>query len=104
MTEPLEKSTIISLIKKHSNKIASFGIKKLGLFGSFVREEQTVDSDIDFLVEFEPDKETFKNFMNFIFFLEDVFGRKVEVVTPDSISPYLAPYILKEVEYVSYLH
>ena len=77
------------------------GVKRLGLFGSFVRGEQKNASDIDFIVEFETDKKTFDNFMTLSFFLEVLFQRRVELVTAESLSPYIGPYILKEAEYVS---
>jgi len=70
------------------------------LFGSFVREEQRSGSDIDVLVEFEQGQKTYDNFMQLSLFLEDLLQRKVELVTPESISPYLKPYIISEVEYV----
>jgi len=73
----------------------------LGLFGSFVRGEQNPASDIDILVEFSPDKHTFDNFMDVSFVLEDLLGRKVDVVTPEALSPYIGPYILKEVQRVA---
>jgi predicted nucleotidyltransferase len=58
------------------------------------------ESDIDVLVEFEPGQKTFDNFMRLVFLLEDLLQRPVEVVTAESLSPYLRPYIMKEVEYV----
>ena len=57
-------------------------------------------SDIDILVEFNPEKHTFDNFMDVSFLLEDILGRKVEVVTPEGLSPYIGPHILKEIERV----
>ncbi len=53
------------------------------------------------LVEFAPGRKTFDNFMQLAFYLEELFGRKVELLTPESLSPYLGPRILREVEYVS---
>lgn len=79
----------------------ALGVKRIGLFGSFVRGEQKNASDIDFIVEFEKDEKTFDNFMNLSFFLEALFQRRVELVTAESLSPYIGPYILKEAEYVS---
>ncbi len=96
------KSDVWAAIKSNQNRIKAFGVKKLGLFGSFVREEQRQDSDIDLLVEFEQDKKTFKNFMALSFFLEDILNRQIELVTTESISPYIRPYIVKEVEYVTF--
>ena len=71
------------------------------MFGSFVRGEQKSGSDIDLIVEFESGKKTFDNFMNLSFFLEDLFQRRVELITTESLSPYIGPHILKEAEYVS---
>ena len=85
------------------NKLAikSFGVKSLGLFGSFVKNTYTNTSDVDILVEFVPEKKSFDNFMDLAFFLEDLFGRKVELVTTQSLSKFIGPYILKEVQNVS---
>lgn len=76
-------------------------MKKIGLFGSFVRGHQNADSDVDLLVEFEPDKKTFDNFINLSFFLEDLLKHRVELVTRESLSPYIGPHILAEIEYVA---
>jgi predicted nucleotidyltransferase len=66
--------------------ISSFGVKSIGLFGSFVRNSATETSDVDFLIDFNPDKKSFDNFMNLAFFLEDLFGRKVAIITPQSLN------------------
>jgi len=98
----LVKADVWSIIRSNESRIKVFGVKKLGLFGSFVREEQNKDSDIDFLVEFEQGKKNFKNFMQLSFLLEDIFNRQIELVTPEALSPYIRPYIVKEVEYVTF--
>lgn len=86
----------IDILKMHEGEIKKrFGVRRIGLFGSFARGEQKDTSDVDILVEF--DEPTFDNFMELAFFLEDLFGRRVELVTPDSLSPYIAPYVKKEV-------
>ncbi len=72
-----------------------------GLFGSFVRGDQRADSDVDVLVEFEEGQKTFDHFIGLSFLLEDLLGRRVELVTCDSLSPHIGPHILREVEYVS---
>jgi uncharacterized protein len=94
------KAEILERIREARHELASFGVKSIGLFGSFVRGEQTPYSDVDILVEFEPGKHTFDNFMEVSFLLEELFGRRVEIVTPESLSPYIGPYILREVERV----
>ena len=95
------KQEIIETLRKNQSKIRALGVKRIGLFGSFVRSEQRTDSDVDMLVEFEHGQKTFDHFMQLSFLLEDMLGRSVELVTPESLSPYVGPYILKEVEYVS---
>jgi hypothetical protein len=82
-------------------QIRALGVQRLGLFGSFVRGEQRADSDVDLLVEFEAGQRTFDHFIQLSFLLEDLLGRRVELVTPDALSPYIGPHILREVEYVS---
>jgi predicted nucleotidyltransferase len=77
-----------------------FGIVKIGLFGSCIRNEATNDSDIDILIDFDKGKETFNNFMNVCEFLENTFkGQKVDIVSAKGLSPFVGPYILNEVVY-----
>jgi hypothetical protein len=95
------KLQIISLIQGQDDKIRSYGVTRLGLFGSFVRGEQNKDSDVDILVEFEPTHKTYRNFVHLAFFLEDLLGRRVELVTPEALSPHIGPHIRREVQYVA---
>jgi len=94
------KERVLSLIVQHQDRIKALGVKRLGLFGSFVRGEQDVASDIDLLVEFEQGRKTFDSFIQLSFFLEDLLGRQVELITAESLSPHIGPRILDEVEYV----
>ena len=94
-----DKNQVMTLLKAHWRELQQFGVKRCGLFGSFLREQQTDESDVDLLVEFVPEHKSFDNFMRLAFFLEETLGRKVELVTPESLSPYIGPRILREVEY-----
>ena len=94
------KQDIVTTILRHRAQIQALGVKRLGLFGSFVREQQTQQSDVDLLVEFNQGQKTFDHFMQLAFLLEEILQRRVELVTPDSLSPYIGPHILQEVEYV----
>ncbi|NOY69703.1 MAG: nucleotidyltransferase family protein [Deltaproteobacteria bacterium] len=94
------KSLIFNRILDEQEQLASYGVKNIGLFGSFVRGDHTPLSDIDILVEFMPEKHTFDNFMEVAFLLENILGRKVELVTPEALSPHIGPHILREVERV----
>lgn len=94
------KEQIFKRILDAQEQLGFYGVKNIGLFGSFVRGDQTPTSDIDILVEFIPEKHTFDNFMEIAFLLEKILGRKVELITPEALSPHIGPYILREVERV----
>jgi predicted nucleotidyltransferase len=93
------KRDLFALLAKHQEELKQFGVKRWGVFGSFARDQQDSHSDVDILVEFEPGKKSFDNFMQLGFFLEQQIGRRVELVTPESLSPHIGPHILREVEY-----
>ncbi len=95
-----KKREILDKLANNLRTMREFGVKRIGLFGSAVRGEIKIGSDIDIMVEFEEGDEKFSNLMNLYFYLQDLLGRKIDLVTPDSISPYLAPHILKEVKYI----
>jgi predicted nucleotidyltransferase len=101
MKKPLNKEKIFSLLKQNEIQLREFGVKQIGLFGSFVRQEQNDKSDVDFLVEFEPGEKNFRNFINLVYFLEDLLHKKVEIVTIEALSPYIGPSIIQEVEYAA---
>ena len=94
------KYQVTQTLQASRQSLLALGVKSIGLFGSFVRGEVSSHSDVDLMVEFDPNSRTFDNFMDLCFLLEDKLGRKVEVVTPDSLSPFLRPHILKELENV----
>lgn len=97
------KDQVLSLLHKHQPELHRLGVKQCGVFGSFVRDTAIHEqSDVDILVVFEPNQKTFDNFMNLAFFLEELFGRTVDLITLESLSPYIGQRILNEVEYVSF--
>jgi uncharacterized protein len=96
--EKLSKQDIKKILKEHKDILNKYKVRTIGLFGSYVRDEQREDSDIDLLVEF--DENTYNNFINLIFELEDIFKKEVTVVSEKDISPYILPYVLKEVEQI----
>jgi len=95
------KTEIIEILKSNETSIGGYGVIKLGIFGSVARGEHNAESDVDLLVEFQKESKTFDNFIHLVFYLEKLLGRKVELVTTDSLSPYIGPRILREVEYVA---
>jgi uncharacterized protein len=95
------KEYILDTILSQKNEFLKLGIREIGLFGSYARGEQTRESDIDILIDFEPDKETFDNYMAVYELFEKLFrGTKIEIVTKNGLSPYIGPKILNEVQYV----
>ena len=95
------KEEILTILTEHQEPLRALGVKRLGLFGSFVRDQQTSNSDVDVIVEFMPGKKTFDNFIQLSFLLEDLFQRRIELMTLEALSPHIGPHILKEVEYVA---
>ncbi|MEE1943617.1 nucleotidyltransferase family protein [Pedobacter sp. KR3-3] len=95
------KRTLISLLKANGQKLKSYGVSTLSIFGSFVTGKFNAESDIDLLVDFVPEQKNYDNFMELSFFLEDLLGRKVEVVTPQSLNKYIGSHILKQAERVA---
>lgn len=85
---------------KNKEVILSFGVERIGIFGSFVRNEMNKNSDVDFFVEFKEGCKNYDNFMDLAFFLRELTGREIELVTPDSLSPFIGPEIMKELDYV----
>lgn len=96
--ENLTKELILDTISKNSKKIREFGVDRLILFGSFARDEQNENSDIDFLVEFESGHGLFRDYFYLKHFLEDLFDKKVDLVKPDLVRDELKSYILEGVQ------
>ncbi len=90
------KNNLLDDDKELINKIAvKHGVRSIRVFGSFARGEETVASDIDLLVELEP-KRSLLDMISMKYEIEDLTGRKVDVVTAKGISPYLVEQITKE--------
>jgi hypothetical protein len=76
-----------------------FKVSTIGIFGSYVRAEQKKRSDIDILVEFDGTVGLIE-FMQLEFYLKDLLGIKVDLVTKDALKPYIGKHILDEVVYI----
>jgi len=93
------KEKILNTIQQHSGEIKTYGVKKVGLFGSFARSNYAPKSDIDILVEFARGGKTFDNYMGLKFFLEKLFRRKVDLVIKDALKARIKNRVLSEVKY-----
>ena len=94
----LTRAYVESRLARTRTEILRLGVRRLALFGSVQRNEARVDSDVDVLVEFEPGQKTFDHLLALGDLLEDALGHHVELVTNESLSPYLRPYILAEAQ------
>ncbi|MEZ4511141.1 MAG: nucleotidyltransferase family protein [Chloroflexota bacterium] len=95
------KQHVLQKLKAQHPTMRHYGVRRYGLFGSFARNEATIQSDVDLLVEFKPEHKTFLNFSNLAFFLEEILQRRVELLTPESLSPYMSQEILQSTDFVS---
>lgn len=95
-----DKRQILRLIAENKRAFHNLGARKIGLFGSFARGQQKKASDVDLMVDFLPKQKSYRNFLGVADLAERLLDRKVEVLTPEAVSPYLTPYIEKDVIYV----
>ncbi|HDN83623.1 MAG TPA: nucleotidyltransferase [Candidatus Altiarchaeales archaeon] len=93
----LTKEEILRKIRENMGEIKKFGVKRIGIFGSTARNEITEKSDIDFVVEFERGKATFKNVCSLVDFLENLFGKEIDILTPDGIESIRIKHIREEI-------
>jgi len=94
------KEAIVNKLRTHKPELVRFGVQAVGLFGSYVRNEQSDKSDIDLLIDFQPEEENFDNYMAVYDLVETIFqGEQVQIVTKNGLSKYIGPAILREVLY-----
>lgn len=97
----MKKQQALDLLRQHIDDVrARFGVKRLALFGSTARDEATADSDLDVLVEFDGVADS-KRYFGLMFYLEELFGCPLDLVTNKAVRPKLRPFIEKDVIYVA---
>ena len=92
----LTKEEILDALRKHRDILLKYKVKEIGLFGSFVRGEQGEKSDIDFFADFE--EPSVENFMGLCFFLENLFNKKVEILTPAGVESIRINHVKEEIK------
>jgi len=97
----MPENEVFEIMQKNLNHIKfKYHVKSIGVFGSYAVNFETDGSDIDVLVEFEEGFETFDNYMDLKFYLEDIYQKKVDLVMNDApINPRIKSRILSEVKY-----
>lgn len=96
----MERKRIIELLQQHQHQLKSYGVCTVAIFGSAARDRIGPASDVDVLVEFEGPT-TFDQYMDTKFYLEDLFGRSVDLVTRRALKPQVLPYVERELVYVT---
>lgn len=96
----IEAAAFIAVIKESKRDLREkYGVRRIGIFGSYARNMQHKKSDIDILVEFEKDIDLF-DFLDVKDFLENILKIKVDLVMKTALKPNIGKRILKEVRYV----
>lgn len=93
--KPLSQKEILLSLQQHRDALSKYTVKRIGLFGSYAAGNQRQRSDIDFLVEFE--EPSFDNFMKLVDYLEKLFGRKVDILTPAGVDSIRVKSIAEEI-------
>lgn len=97
----MDKEYILYYLKKHKDIFEKkYGVIKIGLFGSYAKDLQHKDSDIDIAIEMAKDKKNLKNFFAFKRELEEAFKRRVDLGIESSLKPLVKEHIKKEINYV----
>lgn len=96
MNKNLTPKTIIRTIEQHKDELSRCRVKKIGLFGSFLKGKTHKKSDIDLLVSFQ--ETTFDNYIELKFMLEKLFHRKIDLVIEENLKPSLK-YVKNEALY-----
>jgi hypothetical protein len=93
-------NVVVKLLNDHCRELTPFGVKSLAIFGSVARGESEPESDVDILVEFEG-QATFDRYMELKFYLEDLLGCQVGLVTRKALKPRIRPRVEREAVYVA---
>ena len=94
-SHPLSRARVVQLLQAHRAEMDRFGVRSISIFGSVARDEAGDGSDVDVMVDFGPEP-TFRGYMDLKFYLEDLFGTKVDVVTPGALLPGLEDAVSSE--------
>jgi len=94
----MTKDKVKKILSGNRELLKKYTVRSIALFGSYARNEQKQDSDVDLLVELE--EPTYDNFIHLVFTLEELLKKEVNLVPKGSLSPYIEPYVEKEAEQI----
>jgi predicted nucleotidyltransferase len=92
------REDVLTVLRSNRKAIKRFSVKSLALFGSAARNRLKKNSDVDVLVQFA--QPTWANYIGLKFYLQDLLGREVDLVTPKSLKPTIRPSVEKDLLYV----
>jgi len=95
----MQRETVLEILAEHREELDRYGVKSIALFGSAARNEAGPTSDVDILVEFEAPP-SFDTYMDVKFYLEDLLGTSVDLVTLRGLKARVRPYVEREAIYV----
>jgi len=91
----LGRDEVLRVLREHRKEFKRFGVVSVRLFGSVARDEASDDSDVDVLAEFERPL-TFRRYVGFKFFLEDLLGLSVDLVTERGLKERVRPNVERD--------
>lgn len=92
------REDVVTVLKSKRTKIKRYGVQSLAVFGSAARNRMKKNSDVDVLVQFS--QPTWANYIGLKFYLEDLLGREVDLVTPKGLKPAVRSSVEKDLMYV----
>lgn len=96
MKTALMRTDILESLRRHRLELERFSVKTIALFGSYAKDAQTDSSDLDFVVEFSAP--TYDNFASLEQFLEQLFGRRIDILTPAGVESIRVPQISEDIK------
>ena len=91
----LTGAVVLKALRRHRSELARFSVRTIALFGSFAKNAQTDSSDLDFVVEFSAP--TYHNFAALEQFLEQLFGRRIVILTPAGVASIRIPHVAEDI-------
>ena len=99
-TQTLTKSHALHMLEENREELRRLGVENIALYGSVARDEATPQSDVDVLVDLADAFLTLEGYMDLCFYLEELFGRRVDVTTFRSIKPHMRDRVLADAVYL----
>lgn len=96
----MDLQLVCDTIEQHKRTLHTFGLARIGIFGSLATGAATPTSDIDILLDFDPKQKTYRNFFQSATYLEQILQRPVDVLTPQSLSRRFHDAIAEDITYV----